>query len=416
MALEGNIETFFLASIFQLLHNDKKTGIFRISDGFNEVTFYIKKGTIVYGKSSKKEARLDTLLLNEGVISLEQLKECLAIGRERKQTLGKVLVDQKYVSPEYLQKFIHKQIKEIIFNLFYWENGEFVFEDVQLDLSNIVITQLDILSVIIEASQRVDEMSLLKKLIPNDTMVFQLTEKILEEEERKLVSSEWKILSVIDGKSTVKQIIEEGDWDKFTVYKKLYLLMSSGLIETVEELQPKDKKKEDYYSDIITGYHSVLQVIFKSLEPELGRETFAIFEENKREASPLQLGLFDNFHPNNTLTANIYVIRDKLENFKDLEEGHVALIESFNRLVSYILERVPEILGIKTTEDVMQEVEKALPNLEKYQTGLKGKPGIVDNIKTILERVEQIIKKKEKGKQKLGRLFSVFSRKKPDPS
>jgi hypothetical protein len=217
---------------------------------------------------------------------------------------------------------------------------------------------------------------------------------------------------VIDGKSTVKQIIEEGDCDKVTVYKKLYLLISSGLIETVEELQPKGTKREDFYSDIITGYHCVLQVIFKSLEPELGRETFAIFEENKREASPIQLDLFDNFHPNNTVTANIYVVRDKLENFKDKEEGHVALVESYNRLVSSILERVPDILGTNATGDVMREVEKVLPNLEKYQTGLNGKSGIVDNIKTILERVEQLIKKKKKGKQKLGRLISIISRKK----
>lgn len=411
MALKGNIKTFFLASIFQLLHNDKKTGTFRISDGFNEATVIIKEGTIVYAMSTKREARLGNMLLDKGTVSLEQLEKCLAIGRERKQALGKVLVDNEYISLELLEEFIHKQVREIIFSLFSWEKGEFVFEDTQLDLNNIVITQLDILSVIIEASQKIDEMSVLKKLIPNDTMVFQLTEKILEEEERKLVSSEWKILSVIDGKSTVKQIIEEGDWDKYTVYKKLHVLRSSGLIETVEEPQPKDKKKEDYYSDIITGYNSVLQVIFKSLEPELGRETFAIFDENKREANPLQLGLFDNYHPNNTVATNIYVIRDELKKLKGKEEGHVVLVESFNRLLSYILERVPEILGIRTTEDVMQEVEKVLPNLEKYQTGLKGKPGIVENIKTVLERIEQQIGDKGKRKQKSGKLFSVFSKK-----
>jgi dihydrofolate reductase len=411
MALKGNIDTFFLGSIFQLLRNDKKTGTFNISDGHHEVTVIIKEGTIVYAMSSKRESRLGNMLLDKGEVSLEQLELCLTIGKERKQALGKVLVDQEYISLEHLQMYVQKQSKEIIYDLFNWKKGEFVYEDAQLNLSGIVITQLDIMSVLIEVSQRIDEMSVLEKLIPNDTMVFQLTEKILEEAERKLVTAEWKILSVIDGKSTVKQIIEEGEWDKFTVYKKLHVLRSSGLIEAVEKELPEEKKREDYYSDIITGYNSVLQVIFKRLEPELGRETFAIFEKNRREANPIQLGLFDHYHPNNTVATNILVIRDELKNIKDKEEGHVILVEGFNRLVSFILEGVLEILGIKTTKDVMQEVEKVLPNLAKYQTGLEGKTGIVDDMKTIIARVEQRIGDKGKRKQKSGRLSSLFSKK-----
>ena len=100
-----------------------------------------------------------------------------------------------------------------------------------------------------------------------------------------------------------------------------------------------------------------------------------------------------------------------MKNLKDKEEGHVVLVESFNRLLLYILERVPEILGTRTTEEVIQEVENTLPNLEKYQTGLEGKPGIVENIKSVLERIEQRIGDKGKRKQKSGGLFSVFSKK-----
>jgi hypothetical protein len=411
MALKGNIETFFLSSIFQLLSNDKKTGTLWLSDGHHEATVIIKEGTIVYAMSSKREARLGSLLLDKGEVSLEQLELCLALGRERKQALGKVLVDEGYLSLEHLQTYVHRQIKEIIFGLFNWEKGEFVYKDADLDLGGIVITQLDIMRVLIEVSQRVDEMSVLKKLIPSDTIIFQLTEKILEEEERKLVTAEWKILSVIDGKSTVKQIIEENEWDKISVYKKLHVLRSSGLIEAVEKEVPEEKKKEDYYSEIITAYNSVLQVIFKRLEPELGKETFAIFDKNKREANPVQLGLFDNYHPNNTVATNILVIRDELKNLKDKEEGHVTLVESFNRLVSFILEGVREILGMRMTEGVMEEVEKVLPKLEKYQAGVKGKTGIVDDIKTILTGFEQRVGKKGKGKQKSGRFSSLFSKK-----
>jgi len=413
MALKGNIESFFLASIFQLLHNDMKTGSFRVFNGPNEIKIIIKEGTIVYATSSKRETRLGTLLLNKGVLSLEQLEKCLAIGRERKQALGKVLVEQGYVRLEQLQEFIHNQVEGILTNLFSWEKGKFVYEDAHLDLSRMVITQLDIINIIVEASRRIDELSVLKKQIPTSTLVFKLTDKARSKERIKLKTSEWKILSLVDGMRTVKQLVDENDGDEFKVYKGLHSLMFSGLVEEVEKLLPEGKKREeeDYYSDIITGYHKVLQAISKNLEPELGRETFTIFDESKREADYRQKGLFDNFHPDNTTSVNIYLVREQMKAFKDKEEGHFVLVESFNRLVFNVLERGAEILGTSACGDVLRDIEKILPHLDKYRTGLEGKPGIVDEIKIILAGIGQHFSDKGKGKQQTARLFSMFSRK-----
>ena len=53
MAISGNLKTFYLSSLLQLLSNDKKTGILELTDGHDIVQVYLREGTI---KASIKTA------------------------------------------------------------------------------------------------------------------------------------------------------------------------------------------------------------------------------------------------------------------------------------------------------------------------------------------------------------------------
>ena len=92
MSLKGKIGNIYLSSLLQLLCNDKKTGVLRVRDAENQVKIYLHEGTIVYAKSSQKKHRLGYLLTNKGIISAEELRKCLRLAQEKKQTLGKVMV------------------------------------------------------------------------------------------------------------------------------------------------------------------------------------------------------------------------------------------------------------------------------------------------------------------------------------
>lgn len=74
MSLKGNFETFYLSSIMQMLHNDEKTGVFRATNGKDEVRIYFNEGAVIYAMGSQREARLGYLLKKRGLISAEKLK------------------------------------------------------------------------------------------------------------------------------------------------------------------------------------------------------------------------------------------------------------------------------------------------------------------------------------------------------
>ncbi len=88
MSLKGNLETFLLHSILQLLYNDGKTGVFQANRDGEEVKIYFFEGTIIFATGSMKENRLGNLLLTRGLISKAELNECLIGAQEKKTGFG----------------------------------------------------------------------------------------------------------------------------------------------------------------------------------------------------------------------------------------------------------------------------------------------------------------------------------------
>jgi hypothetical protein len=244
MTLKGNFDSFYIATILQLLSNDKKTGILRITDGDKGVQVFIKDGTIIYAMGSHSKDQLGYLLKTNGQITEEQLQECLRISKEKKQALGKILVEKKFITLAELKQFIQKQAENVVFGLFSWDQGEFEYKDTTLSLKGLHIVKLNPMQVILEATRRIDEMSTPKKLIPNDRIIFKLSGKVNNEEEIVLNEGEWRLLSLLDGSRNIRQIVIESGYDDFQVYKILYSLLLSGRIEKSTAISPEARAEE----------------------------------------------------------------------------------------------------------------------------------------------------------------------------
>jgi len=391
MALQGNLETFFLASVFQLLCNDKKTGVLRVADEENEVKVYFKEGTVIYAISSQKEHRIGYFLKSKGMLSERDLQKCLQVAKQKKFQLGKVLVDEGYITVDDLKDVIRLQVENILYGLFLWQKGDFDYKDAKLNLSGLILAELDAMELILEASRRVDEMSILTKQIPSDKLVFRMSERVQDEEEIKLNSNEWRILSLVNGKRTVREVIMESGYDDVGAYKILYSLVSSGLIEKteavqVEEVPVKKKAVSVDFPGIVTIYIDVFQVILKSLRDELGNRAFGIFDECKKKLVPAQQELFKNFDLKISVDENVQEVSEAVKVFDDPEEGRAFLIIGFNDLLLGTLNKGADILGGQLIHGTREEIEKILSLVDKYQTGSTEQKQIVFGIRDVLQK------------------------------
>jgi hypothetical protein len=411
MSLKGNLETFYLNSILQLLSDDRKTGILMVKHAGTEVKVFVEEGDIIYATGSRKEDRLGYRLQNKGLITREQLQVCLEEGQEVKKALGKILVDRGFISSGDLEQVIRDQVEEIIFNMFLWEKGDFEYKDARLNLAGMVVTRLNVVKILLEASRRIDEMSILRKHIPHDDLIFKTSDQIQPQGEIKLNADEWQLLRLVDGLRSVRQIIEDGGFDEFSAYKRLYALLSSGLIEngTAKKKEDNNKTEQDY-SVTITIYSDILQTIGRSLEAEIGKQMFTIFAECKPVLSAQLSELFNDYNPNNPTATNIHVISQALQPIEDYEEGRNFLIVGFNTFIANILDRVPAILGNKFAQKLLQEIEKLLKYVDTYQAHSTEKSLVINEVQKALTNTAEKMTAVGSGNLKSGGLFSKFKR------
>ena len=188
MPLKGDLETTSLAGILQLMCLEQKTGVLQVANFENEVKVFFENGIIIYAIESEDDGGLGYLLSSDGVISAEKLQKYQKMAREKKQTLGNILLSKKHISPERLKEYSRKRVEEILCDLFLWKKGYFEYRDGIFHLGREVVTQLNTMGLILEASRRADEMSVPKKSATVPELIFE-EKKIVEEDSNNKVKA-----------------------------------------------------------------------------------------------------------------------------------------------------------------------------------------------------------------------------------
>jgi|SRR5438128_3903434 len=174
MAFQGSLAELHLPDIIQLISVSGKTGVFHLVDGQHRGQIYLHEGRIVHA----------------------QLEE---------------------ISGE-----------EAVYALAIWNQGDFKFEPgTPSEVKTISKSNTNLL---MEAARRLDEWRVLQKKIPSVDMIPEFVVLETREGQINLNTSEWLILSKIDGNRSVKSIAQTSGLSVFDAAKILYGLIATGLI------------------------------------------------------------------------------------------------------------------------------------------------------------------------------------------
>ena len=178
MAFQGSLAELHLPDIIQLVSVSGKTGVFHLQDGHLRGQIFLIDGKIVH-------AQID-------------------------DTVG----------------------EEAVYSLAIWRQGEFRFE-AGVDTESRTITKSNT-NLLMEAARRLDEWRVLSKKIPSTDLVPEFVVQENREGQINLNTSEWLILSKIDGNRSVKAIAAASSLSVFDAAKMLYGLIATGLIRLKE--------------------------------------------------------------------------------------------------------------------------------------------------------------------------------------
>jgi hypothetical protein len=408
MSLKGELETFYLASLLQLFSSDQKTGVLQVTDGKNEANIFIKDGIVIYASSSRRQLRLGRLLKEKGLISEEDLQKCLQSAKEKGQKLGEALVEEEYISTENLREILQHQVKEILYWLFFWKTGRFHYRDVQLKAEGALVTEVNTTDIILEASRRIDDWSVIRKQITSDELIFKPSGKAKDKGKINLNEKEIHILSLVDGARAANEVANDSGNDEFAAYRILYSLLLCGLVEQTEEVRDQERSLDDY-SDVISVFCDVLQTVHENLETQFRNRASAIFDESKAELTSQQESLFRGFDVGRSTNINVLTIWKALNGLKDVGQGRNTLVEGFRSFFLRILHKEGDTLGVQAILGTLKDAEHVLSYVKQYQKNSGEKSEVVRTIQKLLAEVAQTIEHQRQTPGKSGDILSLLT-------
>ncbi len=282
MAFNGTLKEFKVPDILQIISLQKKTGILTFRDeGF--ITIIFEDGYIVGVDAfpKKLELRVGYVLVKQDVISEEMIQRALSIQKRTGQKIGETLLSMGIVNKEKVQEALKTQVVQIILSLFKWKKGEYNFKVLDYIESSLkIIEPIPTDNIIMEGVQMLDEWPLIKKVIANDSIVFEpielndkkieiiddLEEEITESSDSiYLTESESQLLKYINGQNTVRDIVEMGILTEYKVYKNIYNLFNKGVIKKKDKSVSQEIKLQEILKAKEENTRRRFNIMYKAL-------------------------------------------------------------------------------------------------------------------------------------------------------
>ncbi|HTB76228.1 MAG TPA: response regulator [Polyangiaceae bacterium] len=257
VALQGDIAVIPIGAILQLLQIESRSGLLLVTDDKIEVTMSVRLGLIdlVQARGAGTEFRLGRYFIEHNLVTDDDIDrllrdntptprppppesgsrsampkvEPLTAGR---RLLGDLLVDSGRVTRDQLRDALARQSSELVYEVLRWPRGRFEFRlDSLPALAESAKLGLPVASVVMEGFRRVDEWRVVEAGLGSFESVLQADRVAIDAAKLdRLTKHEQRLLEMIDGDRTVREIIEHSHMSSFDACKVLYALLEARLV------------------------------------------------------------------------------------------------------------------------------------------------------------------------------------------
>jgi DNA-binding response OmpR family regulator len=233
-ALSGDLALIPLGEVLQLLQLQKQTGVLEVAREGIELSVCFREGVIDLAQSrgGPQELLLGRYLMEEDLISKQDLDMLLKNRAGSKRLLGDQLVKLGYILADDLQRALARQTSELVYEVLRWRTGRFRFlKGAHRPEADAARLDLPVASILLEGFRRVDEWRLIEEQIQSFDMVLHRDDEAIDRMgSGRLTRDEALVLDFVNGRHTVRDIAERSRMGSFEVSRVLYRLLQVGLI------------------------------------------------------------------------------------------------------------------------------------------------------------------------------------------
>lgn len=231
--LEGDLAEVSVPELFAALFLEERTGILEINHQGMVKNVYFDQGRAVYVDSEGRQESLGQILVQQGIISdndlLTSLENMTAFGRRQ----GEALIEMGKLNPMQLYQALRHQMREKLLSLFTWMEGGYFFDSTPFDVNTVTVFELPMPALIYDGVVDFYDAESLKEMFEEvvDQMVEPTVPLPFDRRSSGLGPEVWKLHELIDGKRTLAEIVAASPLGEAKTWPALYAMLVLHLFD-----------------------------------------------------------------------------------------------------------------------------------------------------------------------------------------
>ena len=341
--LKGNIRENSLPRLLAYLNRTRETGTLFLKTPVFTKRIYLVKGDAIFASSTYEDDRLGEMLIKAGKITMEQYDESVKLLKRTGKRQGAILVELGYLTPKDLFWGVKYQVMEIIYSLFQLDDSEYEFVRGAIPEHEVITLKMSMGSLIYEGVKRIDNWTRIRHEMPGTNTVLKLsTDPVTLFQDVDLSDRDKKMLSAIDGKKTVKRLIDESLIGSFEGMKILYVLCSLGIIE-----EKRDSGKAEAIEEKVP-FEEILQSVLQDEHAFLAKVDE--FYANLDVLGPSQLLEVDDVSKHEMIMKNYYRLTKEFHPDRYLGSADPSLKDKLTAIFDALTRAYSALKGKEETE------------------------------------------------------------------
>ena len=170
-----------------------------------------------------------------------------------------MLVELGYLKPEDIIWSVKKQVEEIIFSIFRWEDGSFAFFESPRLSDKVITLKLSTANIIYQGVKGIHDIASVTNAMPPLNAVLRYSADPMDLfQELSIDAADNNILSLVDGKRTLKEILSLSPLGDFQTMVTIHALLSTRILYI--SMQKSDQ--EDIHEDLLKESSPKIDAVF----------------------------------------------------------------------------------------------------------------------------------------------------------
>ncbi|MBI3654191.1 MAG: DnaJ domain-containing protein [Acidobacteria bacterium] len=329
--VQGQLSEKPIASLIRALAKKNASGLLRISRGKTIKAIFFETGNPVFAISNAAHEQLEHQLVQDGLVSAAQIEEAKS-QVDKTTKLSAVLIDKGLIAAEAINQIARQLVLNIIYSLFEWEQGEYLFDERMRASHDITIGQ-NVTDLLLEGGRYASRNEAVSQQLAPPEAVIERGDLDKEKlDSGKLVPLESYVLSRIETPTIISEVGAISGLPDGEAQRAVCALIASGFLKVVGE----EKAEEMVNAAAAEEIEQVREEVKRKLQYSQSADYYEILEIPRQatsgEIKAAYYQLAKKYHPDRYRKVEDAELRNNSENlFAKITQAYETLSASGSR-------------------------------------------------------------------------------------